>query len=261
MKAVLKYPGAKNRIADWICEYIPEHNVYLEPYAGSLAVFFNKKPCYIETINDLHGEVINFYTVLREQPDELIRLIRFTPYARSEYEKSYEDADTDLERARRFCVRCWMGFGAANLYKNGFRSGQRSNSPNPAKAWGMLPETLQAAAERLKNVQIENLPALELIARYNTADVFIYLDPPYLPDTRKGYLYKHEMSIEDHERLLQAIVDHPGKILISGYDNELYNKYLKGWYKVQKSTQVENGLKRVETLWMNYTPDMQLSFI
>ena len=252
MKAVLKYPEAKNRIAKWICSYIPKHNVYVEPYAGSLAVLFNKEPCHIETVNDLHDEVVNFFRVLRDHADELQSLIELTPYSRTEYDRAYEKSENDVERARRFCVRCWMGFGAANLYKNGFKSGQQTRSPNPAKAWAELPETMKKAAKRLKGVQIECLPALELILRYDTEDVFMYLDPPYVHGTRKNYLYKYEMEDYEHEKLLPVLVKHPGKILLSGYDNEMYNDYLSGGRKVHKSTTAENGIRRTETLWMNY---------
>jgi len=259
VKTVLKYPGAKNRIANWICSYIPNHNVYLEPYAGSLAVLFNKKPCHIETVNDLHGEVVNYFRILRDHPDELKRLIRLTPYARTEYEKAYEKTDDDIERARRFCIRCWMGFGCSNLYKNGFKTGQQTNSPNPARAWSNLPEVMEAASERLQNVQIENLPALELIKRYDTKDVFIYLDPPYLHSTRKKYLYQYEMDDNEHEELMQTVTKHPGRILISGYENEMYNDYLSGWKKSNKKTTAERGLERKEVLWMNY--DIELGQI
>ena len=126
-------------------------------------------------------------------------------------------------------------------------------------AWAELPEILLLAAERLKGVQIENLPALELLKRYDTKDVFIYMDPPYLLGIRKGYLYKHEMTRADHEELLKAAVGHPGKIMISGYDNDLYNDYLSGWRKAYKDTAAECGLKRREVLWMNYR-DVQMSF-
>lgn len=251
MKSVLKYPGAKNRLAPWICGYIPEHKVYLEPFAGSLSVFFNKPRSHIETVNDIHDEVVNYFTVLRDSSKELQRLIGLTPYSRSEYEKAYEETDDNIERARRFCVRCWMGFGCANLYKNGFRSGQQTHSPNPAKAWAELPKTMVLATERLKGVQIENLPAIELIKRYDTKDIFIYADPPYLHETRKNYLYKYEMSDKEHKELLQILVNHPGKVLLSGYDNKMYNEILCGWKKVQKKTRAEKGL-RIETLWMNY---------
>ena len=259
MRAVLKYPGAKNRIADWIVSYIPQHTVYVELFAGSLAVLFNKPRCHIETVNDLNGDVVNFFKVLRDKPEELNRLIKLTPYSREEYDKSYQESKNDVERARGFCVRCWQGFGCANLYHNGFKSGQESKSPNPAKAWGELPCTMIQAAERLKGVQIENLPALKILERYNTPDVFIYADPPYLHGTRKNYLYKHEMTDSEHEELLKALLFHPGPVMISGYDNDLYNEYLKGWRKVQRDTLAENGLKRTETLWMNYS-DVQMSF-
>jgi len=260
MKAKLKYPGAKNRIADWICSYIPEHDVYVEGFGGSLAVFFNKEPSHIETVNDLDSDVYNFFKVLRNNGAELAEAIQLTPYSREEYENAYTDVKniSDIEKARIFSAKCWMGFGCGNLYRNGFRSGQQANSPNCAKQWNDLPEVLREAVSRLKNAQIENLPAIELIERYNTKDVFLYLDPPYLPGTRKTHLYKCEMKRQEHVELLEAIVKHPGKILISGYDNDLYNKYLSGWHKVQKQTQAEGGLKRTETLWMNYS-DNQMS--
>ena len=147
MKAILKYPGAKNRIADWICSYIPQHDVYLEPFAGSLAVFFNKERCHIETVNDLDDEIVNFFMVLRDYPELLKWIIIMTPYSRSEYNRAFRKADNEIERARRFCVRCWMGFGCGNLYRNGFKSGQQKCSPNPAKAWTLLPEVMALAAE------------------------------------------------------------------------------------------------------------------
>ncbi len=257
MKAVLKYPGAKNRLANWICEYIPKHMVYLEPFFGSGAVLFNKSRSHIETVNDLHGEVVNYFKILRDEPDALKEYIELTPYSREEYDNSYIEntSDTELERARKFCIRCWQGFGCANLYHNGWKSGQQQNSPNPAAAWSILPETLLMAAKRLNGVQIENLPAVELIRRYDTKDVFIYADPPYLHGTRKNYLYKHEMENAEHVELLEILAGHPGKVLLSGYDNDLYNSYLSGWKKVQKKTQAEAGLPRTETLWMNYKTD------
>ena len=252
MKCVLKYPGAKNRIAPWICEYIPKHNVYLEPFAGSLAVLFNKERSHIETVNDLDEEIVNFFRVLRDQKEELKEAIYLTPFSRKEYMGASEKIDQPVEKARRFAVKCWMGFGCGNLYQNGFKSGQQTHSPNPARAWAELPETLEFAANRLKGVQIECLPATELIKRYNTKDVFIYADPPYLFGTRKKYLYKYEMKDSEHEELLYLLVEHPGRILLSGYDNDMYNSILSGWNKVQKCTRAERGLKRIETLWMNY---------
>lgn len=264
MKCVLKYPGAKNRESDWICQYIPDHDVYLEPYAGSMAVFFAKKPCRIETLNDLDGNVVNYFSVVRNHPEELAELISWTPFGRDEYYQACEilPGDSDIERARKFAVRCWQGFGCSNLYRNGFRSSQQSNSPRTTKEWRNLPERLLEASERLRDAQIENLPAVEVIKRYDTKDVFIYADPPYLHGTRKNYLYKHEMSNEQHMELLEVLCQHPGKVLLSGYDNDLYNNMLTGWNKVQKKTCAEGGRARIETLWMNYeTGQMRLTDI
>lgn len=260
MKAVLKYPGAKNRIADWICSYIPQHEVYLEPFAGSLAVFFSKIPTRIETLNDMDGNIVNYFRVIRDKHEELISALKQTPYARDEYYAAFEvsEDDMDVERARKFAVRCWQGFGCSNLYRNGFRSSQQSNSPHTTKEWSNIPERLEWASDRLKNAQIENLPAVELLKRYNTSDVFIYADPPYLHSARKNYLYTHEMEDADHVELLEVLMNHPGKVMISGYDNDLYNNILAGWKKEQISTQAEGGVKRVETLWMNYR-DNQMS--
>ena len=254
MKAALKYPGAKNRIAPWICEHIPAHDVYVEPYAGSLAVFFAKTPARIETLNDLDGDVVNYFKVVREHPEELGRILDLTPFSRDEYNNAYEvvSDESEIERARKFAVKCWQGFGCGNLYRNGFRSSQQRTSPHTTKAWRNLPEILIEASERLKNAQIENLPALEIIHRYNTSDVFMYIDPPYPHGTRKNYLYRHEMTDADHIELLDSLRQHPGRILISGYDNEIYNDLLKDWGKVAKGTQAEGGRRRMEVLWMNY---------
>lgn len=262
MEAVLKYPGAKNRLAEWIISFIPEHRVYLELFFGSGAVFFNKDPAKIETLNDLDGEVYNLFKVIRDRPEEFAKSLEMTPYSREEYENAYKkvSAETELERARKFMVRCWLGMGSSNVYKNGFRSSQQGNSPKTTKHWGELPDRVLLAAERLKHAQIEKLPALELLKRYDTPDVFIYLDPPYLPGTRKGYLYNIEMTEKDHIELLEAIKKHPGKVLISGYDNDLHNEILNGWSKAQKQTQAEHGLKRIETVWFNYAKEYQLKF-
>lgn len=262
MNTILKYPGAKNRLAEWIVSFIPYHQVYLEPFFGSGAVFFNKPASKIETINDIDNNVYNLFKVIRNNPDELAKILEMTPYSRAEYDNSYVEniPETDMERARKFLVRCWMGFGNSNVYKNGFRSSQQSRSPCTTKHWNQLPERILLASERLKNAQIENLDALELLIRYNTDDVFVYMDPPYLNTLRKGYLYNNEMSEKEHIRLLEMVIHHPAKFLISGYDSDIYNYYLKNWNTAEKETQAEQGLKRREKLWFNYELEYQFDF-
>lgn len=261
MKAILKYPGAKNKIAKWIVEHIPAHKVYCEPFFGSGAVFFNKKPCYNEILNDIDDEIYNFFKILRTESSELVETISLTPYCRTEYESAYQNATAnDVERARQFAVKCWQGFGCGNKYKNGFRRGIGSTSPNPAKAWNELPDTLRVAAERIKNAQIEHKDAIDLIKKLRGKETFIYVDPPYLLSTRKKYLYNHELEDEYHAKLLKVLCDSDCKIMISGYDNELYNKYLKGWRKESKNTTAECSVKRTETIWMNYEHEEQVTF-
>ena len=260
MRSVLKYPGAKNKLAEWIISNMPKHEIYLEPFFGSGVVFFNKPEVKIETINDINSDVYNYFKVIRDCPNELCEALLFTPYSRDEYENSYkhEANETDIEKARKFAVRCFMGFGNSNRYKNGFRTSQQSNSPQIPKLWKKIPEELHLASMRLLNTQIENLDYKKLLQRYNSEEVFIYLDPPYLPNVRTPYLYKNEMDIKDHEELLDIILKHPSKIMISGYSNPLYENALKNWKKLTKNNQVESGRIKEEAIWMNYENEPQL---
>lgn len=256
MKTLLKYPGAKNRLAPWIVSHIPQHKVYCEPFLGSGAVFLNKEPAYNEILNDLDDDIYNFFKVVRENPEELCRLIEATPYSRTEYTTVYVESEEEalsIERARRFAVKCWQGFGCGNKYKNGYRRGIGDTSPNPAKAWAKLPEVIQFAAERLKNAQIEHVDALKLIKDMHGENTFIYIDPPYMKETRKKKnQYNHEMTDEQHIKLLQIVKESSCKIMISAYENEIYNNTLVDWRKEHKSTISECSRKRTEVIYMNY---------
>lgn len=254
MKTLLKYPGAKNRLAPWIVSHIPPHKVYCEPFLGSGAVFLNKEPAYNEILNDIDNDIYNFFKAVREYPEKLCKLIDATPYSRTEYSTAYMDESvSDLERARRFAVKCWQGFGCGNKYKNGYRRGIGATSPNPARAWAKLPDTIQLAAERLKNAQIEQVDALKLIKDMHGESTFIYIDPPYMKETRKKKnQYNHEMTDEQHAELLQIVKESDCKIMISAYENELYDNILADWKKEHKSTTAECSRKRTETLYMNY---------
>lgn len=259
MTSLLKYPGGKWRISDWIISHLPEHKVYLEPFFGSGGVFFNKQPSYLETINDLNGDIVNLFKVCRESPDELARAIEFTPWAREEYINCYEIVGDEVERARRTLVRHHQSFGTTNSNLNTWRNSQTYNSPRCPKQWEELPETIYKICSRLKQAQIENKNALELIETYNSSDTLIYLDPPYLQELRKRNLYKFEMSEAQHEELLELVLQSKSKICLSAYDSDLYNTRLKDWYTDEKKTTVQMGKHRTEKLYMNYQPDL-LSF-
>ena len=253
MRSILKYPGSKWRIANWIIEKMPEHHSYLEPYFGSGAVFFNKAPSNIETINDIDSDITNLFNVIRENTDELLRKVVMTPYSRKEYDNAFiaTTEDDNIESARKFLIRCWQGIGSNNKYKSGWKNDvQGRERAYAVKNWYELPEKITEIVDRLKTVQIENRPAVELIKRFNSEKVLIYADPPYLTSTRKRNIYKYEMTDQEHEELLKVLLKHKGPVIISGYDNEMYNEYLKTWEKYQINNLAEHGIKRVETLWI-----------
>lgn len=266
MKPVLKYPGAKWAIAEWIVSLMPPHKSYLEPFFGSGAVFFNKPRSRIETINDLDGEIVNLFRVVRETPEALERAVALTPYSRQEYDLAWErhkarDVTDPVELARLTLVRYWQTHGSCSVYKSGWKNDKAGREYAYAvKYWNQLPEWIAAAVERLKEVQLEQTDAMELIRRFHHPDVLIYADPPYLLSTRKQKQYQVEMGGADqHKELLAALLDHPGPVILSGYESELYNDTLQGWVKLHMSAQAENGAPRMETLWLNYEPQvMQL---
>lgn len=263
MRAIAKYPGSKWSLADWIIGFFPEHHSYLEPFFGTGAVLFNKPRSNIETINDLDGNVVNLFECIRDNPIELARRIYMTPYSRAVYDKVFaEMPDDPFEKALNFYIRLNMGHG---FRTNGERVGWKKDVQGRERSyasqdWCNLPDKIMQAAERLRGVQIENRPALEVIERFNYANVLIYCDPPYVLKTRHGKQYRCEMSDEDHEELLKLLQKHKGKILISGYDTELYQKYLCDWIRVERTTYSQVCSKKKEILWMNYEPSMQLTF-
>lgn len=248
---ILHYPGSKWSMADWIINYFPEHQTYLEPFFGSGAVLFSKQRSQLETVNDLDGEVVNLFKVIRERPDELAYAIRFTPHSREEYYESYLEAEDDLERARRLIVRLWQGRGGKTSHRTGWRSMIEMNGPLPGKEWLKFPTKIAAVAERLIGVQIENQSAVDLIKRYSRQNVLIYADPPYILSTRTTSSYKHEMTEENHEELLGVLIEHPGPVVLSGYTHPLYDDLLKDWRRETKRAKAEAGAIREEVLWIN----------
>lgn len=261
MKAVIKYPGSKWGLAKEIISFFPEHHSYLEAFFGSGAVLFNKPRSNIETVNDLDGNVINLFECIRKDPERLAREIYFTPYARQVYEDAYKTVTGDsFERARNFYIRCNMGHGFRTTgekvgWKNDVQGRERAYA---ATDWVNLPQKILQAAERLRGVQIENKPAVDLIQRFNDRKVLIYCDPPYVLGTRHGKQYRYEMEDNDHVELLEVLLLQKGPVLLSGYNSKLYNEMLKGWHKETAISYSQTSTKRIEVLWMNFEPSGQL---
>lgn len=264
-RPALRYLGGKWKLAPWIIGHFPPHRVYVEPFGGAASVLVRKQRSPAECYNDLSGDVVNLIRVLRDpaQARELIRLLELTPFARAEYDAAFEVSDDPVERARRLTVRSYMGHGssaATSDRSTGFRASLVNRSGAlPAGDWLTLPTALEAVSRRFRGVLIEQRPALQVIDRYDADDTLIYLDPPYLPDTRsakrKGerafHAYEHEMSEADHLALLERARSCKAAVVLSGYPSELYNDLLRGWTRREIGTHADGALDRTEALWIN----------
>lgn len=262
MNAILNYPGAKWSMAKEIASLMPQHRSYLEPFFGSGAVLFNKQPSAIETVNDIDGDIANFFKVLREKPNELAEAISFTPYSRLVFDDAHENRGTnEFDRACRFAIRSRMGHGFKTYQKTGFKidvyARERSYCVD---AWNKMPEMIFQAALRLKGVQIENRPALDIINKFNHDNVLIYADPPYLLKTRGGKQYRYEMNEQDHIDLLDALKRHKGYVILSGYPSDMYDYELKQWKKIERKSYNQNSDRRTEVLWCNFDIPIQIGF-
>lgn len=262
MKAIMKYPGSKWSIADWIISFFPKHHSYLESFFGSGAVLFNKPRSNIETVNDLDGNVVNLFEWIKRDPEKLAHEIYYTPYARQVYEDAFVSVPEDsLQQAVNFYIRLNMGHGfRTNGEKVGWKNDVQGRERSYASQdWCNLPDKIMQAAERLRGVQIENRPAVELIERFNYTNVLIYADPPYVLSTRHGKQYRYELDDKGQNDLLDVLLSHKGPVLLSGYDNDLYNDRLKGWHREETTCYTQVCSKKKEILWMNFEPEKQLS--
>lgn len=260
MKSILRYPGSKWNLASKIVELMPEHKSYLEPFFGSGAVLFTKSLSAIETVNDLNDDVVNLFQVIQQDPAPLAEKLFLTPYSRRIYDKSWEAEPKDeVDKALNFIIRSLMSHGFRNFEKSGWKRDVNGRERAYAvKHWNELPDLIQDVALRLKEVQIECRPALDLITEYDRENVCMYIDPPYVLSTRTRKQYTVEMEDDDHIELLDVLNQSKAKILLSGYDSDLYNKKLSNWERVEFAATAEHGLPRTEVLWMNFHPKKQL---
>lgn len=261
-RPALRYHGSKYLLSGWIISHFPPHECYVEPYGGGAGVLLQKSRSWLEVYNDLDRQVVNFFRVLREQPDDLVRMIELTPYARAEWDLSYSDPGPDpLERARRFYVKSYMNIaGATSQWRSGWRRQKTITKQNgkkrmtPAPITFMHTDHLYAIANRLRGVQIENDDALNIIRRYDSADTLFYLDPTYPSSTRgrwKKTAYAHEMSDDQHRELADLLRTISGMAIISGYRCDLYDELYAGWTRADKKTRVNGPGSAIESLWLS----------
>ena len=210
-----------------------------------------------EVYNDLDKGLVTLFEVLRdrESAQELARLLTLTPFARESLEECYQGHDCPIENSRRLIVRAFQGHGADSVVRQrrtGFRSARSIKNVAPAKQWATYPEAIIEFVERLQGVVIENKDWAYLLNRYDHPEALIYMDPPYLPETRTQLRgYRHEMTAEDHETMLQSILKSESMFVISGYDSDLYNDLLHGWHTVRLDVLAEKNQPRTEVLWLS----------
>lgn len=262
-RPVLRYHGGKWRLAPWLLGFFPAHRIYVEPFGGGASVLMRKLRAYAEIYNDLDGEIVNVFQVLRD-PDSAARLrdlLNLTPYARDEYVRSFDFATDPVEQARRSIIRSFMGFGSNSLNRgiqSGFRANSNRSHTTPALDWVNWPSQIAVYCERLRGVVIENRQAVEVSRRHDAPDALHYLDPPYPHGTRsyakshghRGYM--HEMADDDHRVLADAAHALTGMVVLSGYACPLYDRELyPRWERHERQHLADGARKRTEVVWLN----------
>ncbi len=255
--------GGKFNHLNWLLPLLPEATHYCEPFAGSAAVLLNREPAPVETYNDIDGEVVNFFRVLRDRQEELIRAIGLTPFSKEELRIAVEqpiDHLSELERARRFFVRArQVRTGLAQTASAGrwahCKLTSRAGMAGAVSRWLGSVEGLSEIVQRLLRVQIENATAIEVMQRYDTEETLFYCDPPYPHDSRgDSHAYRYEMTDSDHRKLAEVLISLKGKVALSGYRCELLDTLYKDWNCIESPSKQCLSVKqpRIEILWTNY---------
>jgi DNA adenine methylase len=263
-RIVFGWYGGKFSHLDWLLPLLPACHHYCEPFAGSAAVLINRAPSPVETYNDIDGEVVNFFRILRDVPDELIRGIALTPFAREEYHQAiYDNAAgvSDVEKARRFYIKARQTrTGLAQTASLGrwanCKDTSRSGMSGVVSRWLGGVEGLDEIAARLLRVQIENRPALDVIRLYDSPTTLFYCDPPYLHATRgDSSAYGFEMDEGEHRKFAASVNECQGMVAVSGYDHPVMDELFdpSRWTKIAGMEKTIHSTKgtRAEVLWVN----------
>lgn len=228
-------------------------------------MLLRKPRAYAEIYNDMDGEIVGFFRVLRDplMAAELRLRLSLTPFAREEFEDAYAATDCLIERARRLLIRSFMGFGSDGFndaVKTGFRAASNRSGTTPAHDWMNYAGAVPAMTQRLAGVVIENRPAIDVMRQHDHVDALHYVDPPYLPETRseksrrggvRYHAYRHEMTVGEHVTLLEALCGLRGMVLLSGYPAPMYDAALRGWLRVERHALADGARARTEVLWLN----------
>jgi DNA adenine methylase len=241
-------------MASAILDLLPPHECYVEPFGGSGAVVLQKPPAFVDVWNDLDKSVVGFFQMLRDRPNDLIRVIQLTPVSRSELALAFEDCDDPLEKARRFYVRAWQSRGGIARWRSGWRyEVTASRGKSFVSNWN---ETyhLWDIVERLKELQLECDDAVAVIKRFDAPTTVFYVDPPYLVETRSTshfVEYAHEMDTDGHVELAEVLRNLQGGVILSSYPNALYEELYADWNCMHVQTRTRSARQATEVLWMS----------
>ena len=259
MNSPIKIHGGKHYLAKKIVALMPPHKRYLEAFAGGLSVLLTK-PCdgISEYANDLNGELTNFWRVLAQTPDRMLRALWGTPLSQEEWlaAQAYDQSDA-VKRATGFFIRARMSRqGLGKDYCTPTSRTRRGMNEN-VSAWLSAVDGLQDVHERLRRVEVWNRPAVEAIRKLDSEDLLVYADPPYTKGTRSsfGEYGAFEMTDEQHRELLECLSGMKGKFLLSGYASEMYDGY--GWNRrdfvvPNYSSSSRKKERKTECVWMNF---------
>jgi DNA adenine methylase len=257
IRTPISYYGGKQKMLKDLMPIIPKHRIYCEPFFGGGALFFEKPKSEVEIINDINGEVVNFYRVVKNKYPELQKEIRATLHSREVYNEAmiiYKNPRlfTDVQRAWALWTATSQGFS------NKIGSWGFGKDPKTEKALANKREEFtKEYAERFETVQIENNDAVKVIERADTKDTFFYCDPPYIGSHMGHYSGYTE---NDFAELLKILSKIKGKFLLSSYPNELLAEYTKKFkwktQKVEKLVAVTKNTNKTKTevMTMNYDP-------
>lgn len=283
LRQPLKWHGGKHYLARTILELMPDHVHYVEPFFGGGSVLL-QKPCegVSEVVNDVHLELTNFWRTLKD-PEAFAEFVSFVeriPFSQIEWESakkrverriatwdakfagepdSVDDEPPNVARAVDFFVVARQSrAGKMDSFATMSRNRTRRSMNEQAASWIGAVEGLPAVADRLRRVVIFCKDAAKLIKSEDGPNTLFYLDPPYLHETRITTAdYDFEMTVAQHERLLDVLLACEGKILLSGYPSDLYNRRLADWRIVDvaidnKASSAKSKPRMIERIWMNY---------
>lgn len=239
---------------------LPKTYCFVDVFGGSMAVLLNRPPCNIDTYNDVDKNVVNFFKVLREQPETIIKALELTPHSRLEYENAIITSDDDeIERARKFFVRTVQSqFSAGNMEnKKGWRAAISESRTGISEATSKYLNSVSGLFEivdRLRGVQIENRDFRWIFDKYNNENTLLYLDPPYYGTHRSTTKYLHEMTDQDYIDLGELTKTSKSKVAVSGYSCDFIDGVFSHLKKHVGPVR-KNGLSIEvvrECLWTNY---------